>query len=198
MKKTLLKFLPLCLMISLLTYGCAQDGATLKETAKKPAAAAVAKAPAAQKKDANVLKGKIVGKSNKAKTISIKVGKGDKAKTMMVKFDDKTKGTEHANKGHAAIIKFEKRGKDLYAVEVKPKLAKLPKGVTEIKVADLKALLDSGSPLFLADARPGKRYNQAHIPGAVSIPVPKLKEKKAAVLPKKKDMPIVFYCGGPT
>ncbi len=200
MKKTLLKLLPLCLMFSLLTYGCTQDSAALKDTAKKPAAAtaAQAKAPAAQKKAGNVLKGKIVGKSNKAKSISIKVGKGDKAKTMMVKFDDKTKGIEHAKKGHAAIITFEKRGKDLYAVNVKPKLAKLPKGVTEIKVKELKALLDKGEPLFLADARPAKRYAAGHIPGAVSIPVAKLKKEKAAVLPKDKNMPIVFYCGGPT
>ncbi len=198
MKKALVRFLPLCLMFSLLTYGCTQDSATLKDTAKKPAAEVAAKAPAAQKKAANVLKGKVVGKSNKAKSISIKVGKGDKAKTVMVKFDDKTKGIEHAKKGHASIIKFEKRGKDLFAVTIKPKLAKLPKGVTEIKTAELKAILEKGEPLFLGDARPAKRYAAGHIPGAVSVPVGKLKKQKAAVLPKNKDLPIIFFCGGPT
>ena len=198
MKKTLLKLLPLCVMFSLLTYGCTQDSAVLKDTAKKPVAEVPAKAPGAQEKAVNVLKGKVVGKSNKAKSISIKVGKGDKAKTMMVKFDDKTKGIEHAKKGHAAIITCEKRGKDLYAVVVKPKLAKMPKGVTEISAKELKALLDKGEPLFLADARPVNRYNAGHIPGAVSVPVAELKKKKAALLPENKDMPIVFYCGGPT
>jgi rhodanese-related sulfurtransferase len=42
------------------------------------------------------------------------------------------------------------------------------------------------------------RYNQGHLPGAVSIPVPMLKEQKEAVLPKDKDALIVFYCGGYT
>jgi rhodanese-related sulfurtransferase len=42
------------------------------------------------------------------------------------------------------------------------------------------------------------RYNQSHLPGAHSIPVPLLEEKQAEVLPKNKDLPLVFYCGGPT
>ncbi|WP_136797438.1 MULTISPECIES: rhodanese-like domain-containing protein [Desulfosediminicola] len=160
------------------------------DSAKQPAAA--------QQQAQNVYKGPVVGKSNKAKTISIQVGKGDAAKTMMVRFDDQTKGIEFAKKGEAAIITWEQRGEDKFATLIKPKLAKLPEGVTEIKVDEIHELLASATPLTLVDARPLSRYHQAHIPGAISIPVAKLKEKKAEVLPDDKDKLLVFYCGGPT
>jgi len=190
MRRTLLKFLPACLTVALLTWGCAQTGGG-QAAAPKPAAKV-------QQQTAQVYKGKIVGKSNKAKTITIKVGKGDKAKTVMLKFDAKTTGVEHAVKGHAAIIHYEKRGGDIYAVKIQPKLAKLPPGVTEISVAEVKALMDKQTDFVLIDARPAKRYAQAHLPGAISIPVPKLKKQGAKVLPKDKDRLLVFYCGGPT
>ncbi len=192
MRKGMLKFLPLFVMAALLTYGCAQtDKAAVKDAAKAPAAAA-------QKQDAKVYKGKVVGKSNKAKTISIKVGKGDKSKTIMVKFDDKTVGVEHAAKGHASIIKYEMRDGEPWATVVKPKLAKIPEGVTEIKTDDLKKIMNSKEDILLIDARPGKRYAASHIAGAVNIPVPAYKEKAASVLPKDKDTHLVVYCGGPT
>lgn len=193
MKKTILKILPALIIAAFIATGCTQTATTGGTKAAKPAA----KAPEA-KKAKNVFKGKIVGKSNKAKSISIKVGKGKAAKTMMVKFNDKTTGLEFAKKGEAAIIKFKKVGKDKVATVIKPKLAKLPKGVTEIKTEELKKLLDSGAALTLMDARPPKRYAQSHLPGAISIPVGKLKKKKAAVLPKDKDRLLVFYCGGYT
>lgn len=190
MKKKLSKFVPLAIMVALLTYGCAQNN-TGKQTTKAPAAAG-------QKQEGNVYKGKVVGKSNKAKTISISVGKGDKAKTIMVKFDDKTKGVEHASKGHASIIAYEMRNGEPWATVVKPKLAKLPKGVTEIKTAELNALVEKKTDFMLIDARPGKRYAAAHMPGAVSLSVPDYKKKAPSVLPKDKDKLLVFYCGGPT
>jgi len=117
---------------------------------------------------------------------------------MMLKFDDKTKGVENAVKGHAAIITFEMRGSTKYATEVKPKLAKLPEGVTEIKTEELQDLMDKHANMFLVDSRPESRYGQSHLPGAVSIPVPLLKEKQAAALPIDKNKLLVFYCGGPT
>ena len=190
-RKKLIRFIPMALMVAFLSYGCAQ------QTPQQPVAA---KPPVAQeqKKAQTVYKGKVVGKSNKAKTISITVGKGDAAKTVMVKFDDQTKGVEFAKKGEAAIINWEQRGDDQFATVIKPKLAKLPEGVTEIKTDEMYELLNSGTPLTLVDARPESRYSQAHIPGAISIPVAKLKKMKAEVLPDDKDKLLVFYCGGPT
>ena len=190
-RKNIVKLLPFALMFALLMSGCAQQTSSTT-------AGTEAKAPVAQKQDPNVLKGPIVGKSNKAKTISITVGSGDAAKTVMLRFDDDTEGLEYAKKGEAAIIKWEQRGDDKFATIVKPKLAKLPEGVSEIKADELYKLLQDHVPLTLADARPGMRYDQGHLPSAISIPVPLLKEKKAKVLPEDKDKLLIFYCGGYT
>jgi len=190
--RSLVKFIPVALMLALIMSGCApQQGATTAGQEAKPAAAA-------EKKDPFVLQGPVVGRSNKAKTISITVGQGDAAKTMMVRFDDDTEGLEYAQKGEAAIIRWEQRGEDKFATVIEPKLAKLPEGVTEIKTEELYKMLQDHVPMVLADARPAMRYNQGHLPGSVSIPVPMLKEQKEAVLPKDKDALIVFYCGGYT
>ena len=190
-RQRLVKFIPLAVMVAFLSYGCAKDPST-QPTAAKPLA------QQEQKKEASVYKGKVVGKSNKAQTISITVGKGAEAKTKMVRFDDSTKGMEYAKKGEAAIITYEKRGADEFATMVKPKLAKLPEGVSEIKTDELVGIIEAGTPLTLVDARPVSRYDQAHIPGSISIPVAKLKKNKAEVLPDDKDKLLVFYCGGPT
>ena len=161
-------------------------------TAVKPAAQKAAPAP----KD--VYKGKIAGKSNKAKNIQIVVGKGDKAKTMMLKFNDETKGLEFAKKGEAAIIKFKMVGDDKVATVIKPKLAKLPEGVEEIKTDELMEMYESSADMVVVDARPASRYAQGHLPNAISIPVPKLKKEQEAVLPANKEQLLIFYCGGPT
>ena len=178
-------------MLSFMLYGCGEKVSQTVESAK-PAVAA------AEQKDANVLKGPIVGRSNKAKTISITVGKGDAAKTMMLRFDDNTEGVDFAKKGEAAIITWEQRGDDKFATVVKPNLAKLPEGISEISVDEVFKLLQDQAPMTLVDARPELRYNQGHLPGAINIPVPLLKEKKAEVLPEDKNKLLVFYCGGYT
>jgi len=189
--KTLMKIIGGAFMLAFLMTGCAQQ---TDSTAQAPAPEM---APA-KKADPNVYKGPVVGRSNKAKTISITVGKGDAAKTMMVRFDDETEGLDYAKKGEAAIIKWEQRGEDRFATVIEPKLAKLPQGITEIKTDELYKMLQDHVPMVLADARPVIRYNQGHLPGAVSIPVPLLKEQQEAVLPKDKDKLLVFYCGGYT
>lgn len=190
-RSTVIRFIPLALMYALLMSGCAQDTTS---TTTAPTSASAAK----QTEDPFVYKGSVVGRSNKAKTISIEVGQGDAAKTMMLRFDDQTEGLDFAKTGEAAIIKWEQRGDDKFASVIKPKLAKLPEGVTEIKTEELYKLLQDHVPLTLVDARPEMRYNQGHLPGSISIPVPLLKEKKAAVLPKDKNQLLIFYCGGYT
>jgi len=161
-----------------------------------PALAADAKVEAQK----NVLKGKILGVSRKAKTITIEV----KGKPVMVKFTDETQGIEHAQKGEAAIITFSEKDGDRVATVIKPKLVQLPEGVAEIKADELAALVALGPKAgnyFLVDSRPAARYHEGHIPTAVSIPVPKLKKTGSAYLPgdaKIKDIQLIFYCGGPT
>lgn len=156
--------------------------------AGEPAAAAVSEA-------ANTLAGQILGVSKKAKTISIKTGTASE----MVKFTDATTGMEFAEKGESAIITVSGEGSDKVAVEVKPKLAKLPDGTSEIKPEEVMALVKEGTiPYTLVDSRPAKRFAEASIPSAVSIPVDSLKEKGVSLLPEDKGKLLVFYCGGPT
>lgn len=182
------KLIAAAIMLTFMSYGCSTT----------PTNTGQAKTAAQMEQKSNVYAGSVVGKSNKARTISVKVGKGDKAKTMMVKFDDNTTGLMYAKKGEAAIVSWEQRGDDKFATEIKPKLAKLPTGVTEIKVEEMYALISANTPMTLVDARPESRYHQAHIPGSISIPVPKLKKMGAKVLPADKNKLLVFYCGGPT
>ena len=191
MKKRVLKFLPFLIMASFLVTGCDQ-GTKQTTTAVKPEVATEAKKEEGQK-----YAGKVTGKSNKAKSISIVVGKGDKAKTVMVKFDDNTKGVEHAEKGHASIIFYEMRDGQPWATVIKPKLAKLPEGVTEIKTDELQSLVEANADFVLVDARPGKRYAEAHIPGAINIGTNEYEDKKS-LLPSDKDKLLIMYCGGPT
>ena len=188
---TITKFIPLVLMLALIMSGCAQQTGTTSTTQE-------AQMEVVEKQDPFLYKGPVEGRSNKAKTISITVGQGDAAKTMMVRFDDQTEGLEYAKKGEAAIIRWEQRGEDKYATVIKPKLAKLPEGISEIQTEELYKMVQDHVTMVLADSRPAMRYNQGHLPGAVSIPVPLLKEQKEAVLPKDKNALIVFYCGGYT
>jgi predicted sulfurtransferase len=185
MKKNFWQMLPFCLLAALLSYGCVNA----KTTPSTPAAT--------EKVKALVYTGKVTGKSNKAKLISLEVGKGAKAKTISIKFDDKTKGVEHASKGHKSIVTYEKRGNEIYALTIKPKLAKLPANTSEISVEDVKALMDKGTDFELIDSRPGARYSGGHLPGAISIPVCEMQEL-IGLLPHDKDKLLVFYCGGPT
>jgi len=189
MQKRLRKFLPLAIMFNMLLWGCAQTG-TVREAGSASSAAAM--------QEATVYKGKIIGKSRKAKAISIEVGKGDAAKTMMFKYDENTVGLEFAEPGEAAIINWEMRGSEKYATIIKPKLAKLPEGVAEIGTKALIDLLGSKEDLVLIDSRPAKRYAQSHLPGALSLPIDEMAAQAALILPKEKDRQLIFYCGGPT
>jgi hypothetical protein len=184
------KVLASALVLAFLLTGCATPPSETSQSTKSAA-------QATQQKQ-NVYTGSVVGKSNKAKTISISVGPEGQAQTMMVKFDDNTKGLNFAEQGEAAIISWEQRGDDQFATEIKPKLAKLPEGVTEIKVDELYALMEKGTAMTLVDARPESRYAQAHLPDAISVSVPKLKKMGEKALPKEKDKLLIFYCGGPT
>lgn len=190
MRKTATRLIPLCIMFAMMMAGCAPTSPSPSGSAQPPGVE--------QPQDANTLTGKIVGKSNKAKTISIEVGKEGQAKTMMVKFDDRTTGLEFATEGEGAIITFEKLGSERRAREIKPKLAKLPEGITEIKTAEMQELLTGKGEFLLIDSRPEKRYAQSHLPGAVSITVEQMEAGAASLLPKEKDRLLVFYCGGYT
>lgn len=62
-----------------------------------------------------------------------------------------------------------------------------------VSLPELKKQMENGEVLLL-DVRPKQEYEEAHIPGAVSIPIKEL-EAKLASLPS--DIDIVAYCRGP-
>ena len=149
------------------------------------------------------IKGKVKAVSNKAKTLSVIV-KGKN--TVMLKFNDATefvnfKKTKEIKPPTAVVVKYKTVGPDNIATYVKKALITLPPGVTEIKTAELAALVEKGpvaGKYCLIDARPAKIAAAQHIPTALSIPVNVLKEKGQKLLPCDKDKQIIFYCGGPT
>jgi len=67
-------------------------------------------------------------------------------------------------------------------------------GLEPIDAQELVARLNGGDPLVVVDVRPAEEYAAAHIPGAVSIPLPEL-ERRLRELPR--DRMIVAYCRGP-
>jgi len=190
MSHHLRRFVPLGFMLAVLCSGCAGDKVATTEPAK-PAAVE-------QKQEARQYVGTLLLKSNKAKTLTIEMGKGEQAKTVTIKFDDKTQGLDKAINGTYVIVNYDLRNGEEFATEVKPKLAQLPAGVSEIKTAELKNMIDQKASFVLVDSRPAGRYAQAHLPGAISVPENVLKEKKEVVLPKEKDKLFIFYCGGVT
>lgn len=69
-------------------------------------------------------------------------------------------------------------------------------GVSVVSSEQLKELLDSkAAGLALIDARTPQEYQEAHILGAVSIPLSAL-EKDASLLKFAKKTRLVFYCNG--
>lgn len=66
--------------------------------------------------------------------------------------------------------------------------------VTTIERAELKAKLDRGDDLVLAEALPEKYYRRVHLPGAVNLPVARVKELAPELLPDK-ETEVVVYCG---
>lgn len=195
MKKKLVKFIPFLIMASFLATGCTQTGTTVHKLIPQHGTGSGSRSIVIPEVPAYM--GNVADVSNKAKVIAIEVGKGAAAKTVLVKFDDKTKGIEHAVSGHASIINYEMRGGEPWATVIKPKLAKLPAGVTAIKSADMKAMLDKGEKLTLVDSRPAKRFASSSILGAISIPSDEFKTQTSK-LPENKDELLIFFCGGPT
>jgi rhodanese-related sulfurtransferase len=67
----------------------------------------------------------------------------------------------------------------------------------EIGPEEVERLMQRPEGCVLIDARPTARYQEGHIPRAVSIYAKDLPDK-VDLLPKDKSKLIIFYCGGPT
>lgn len=147
----------------------------------------------------NIVAGDFYSRSRKAKSLQIKIGN----KMELVKYDQNTtvkniKSIKALKRPVPVLIHYKKVGADLMATQIiaKPKF-KVPLDQL-INTRELAKLVSRGpkkAGYTLVDARPGIRYKEGHIPTAISIPFPKMKDL-AWKLPKDKNSLLIFYCGG--
>lgn len=148
-------------------------------------------------------KGKIKTHAAKAKTLSLTVeGKG----VMLFRYTDQTKfvnaktAKEIGDEDTLGIEYTIVDGANV-AGTITRVVAKLPEGVALITLEELQTLIKQGPEkgnYVLVDSRPASRYNDGHIPTAISAPFADLEKMGEALLPPDKNKPLIFYCGGVT
>ena len=147
----------------------------------------------------NVMAGNLSGTSMKAHSIQMKINN----RLEMVKFTPETKVSnvpdmKALKSGMALRVHYKTEGSDHIATKivVKPKIKVPPEQL--IKLKELTALVEKGPEkgnYTLVDSRPTPGYMKGHIPTAISIPFPKMKEMMDK-LPKDKIQLVIFYCQG--
>ena len=169
--------------------------------AEKPTVLAPCKQCHQSEKD--LVRGTLVSISDKFKTINVQVGQ---KLVWIINYGDDLKivGADKLAsiaKEKEIGIRFTGDEKKPYAVSltVKPPAKVAPEKL--VTADDLQKLIAAGpekGKYLLVDSRPKPRYSEGHITYAVSLDNTKFDELKDKVLPKEKDMLIVFYCGGVT
>ena len=147
----------------------------------------------------NILAGNLSSKSMKAHTIQIKIN--DRLELLKFGPDVKVENIPdiEALKGAVALrVHYETVGQDRVATEivVKPKIT-VPENQL-IEVRELTKLVAQGPQkggYTLADSRPAGGFMKGHIPTAISVPFPRMKEMTDK-LPKDKNQLLIFYCEG--
>lgn len=150
---------------------------------------------------AEEVKGKVKAVVPKTKTISLVV----ENKGVMVFRLTETSALKNAKElkeiqpDDALAVEFTPSEQGNIATVVTRVFAKLPPGVGEIKADELAALIGKGDKNYLlVDSRPVGKYNEGHIPTAVSIPFTDLEKSGEKLLPADRKTPLIFYCGGLT
>ena len=150
--------------------------------------------------ESNLLAGKLVDVSSKAKAIQLRINKDME----VIYFDDATvvKNAESLKKipkkEAVRIVYYKKAGKPFAKlVEVK-KGIEVPKDqlIDAEALSKLVALGPEKGKYLLVDSRPGKMYNQGHIPTSVSMPFFAFDKMADKVLPKDKEITQIYYCAG--
>jgi hypothetical protein len=152
--------------------------------------------------EATKVKGKISNISQKAKTIALTPADGS---FFLLKFTDETKvngadSIKELKEDEAIVAEYAVVDGANVASVISLVMVELMPGTSEVKTEALVELVKEGK-VVVVDSRPPARYNESHIPGAVSIPFAKLVElgdEGAKLLDPYKDKQLVFYCGGPT
>ena len=169
--------------------------------AEKPTVLAPCKQCHQSEKD--LVRGTLVSVSEKFKTINVQVGQ---KLVWIINYGDDLKivGADKlasVAKDKEIGIRFTGDEKKPYAVSltVKPPAKVAPEKLVSLE--ELKKLVDMGPEkggYLLVDSRPKPRFNEGHIPYAVSLDNVKFDDLKDKILPKEKDRIIIFYCGGVT
>ncbi|MBS1115037.1 MAG: rhodanese-related sulfurtransferase [Nitrospirae bacterium] len=98
-------------------------------------------------------------------------------------------------------ITYSGEEKTPYAVSLSVKQPEQVPEEKQIRIDQMQKLVETGPDkgnYLLFDTRPAPRYNEGHIPYAVSFPQPAFDKLKDKLLPKEKDKLLIFYCGGVT
>lgn len=67
----------------------------------------------------------------------------------------------------------------------------------EYSVEELRqTLFESSERFYLVDTLPEESYRSRHIPGALSLPLERLRERAAQLLPEL-EAEVITYCSGP-
>ncbi len=148
----------------------------------------------------NLVAGEFQSRSNKAKSITVKIAKGE---VLVLKFTPQTTvenvpSIKALKKPIPVQVTYRMQGKDMVATEIvaKPVIKVPPQQLVDVKY--VAALVQKGPEkggYTLVDSRPPIRYQEGHLPTAISIPFPKMPEMMAK-LPKDKNALIIFYCQG--
>ncbi len=69
------------------------------------------------------------------------------------------------------------------------------KTIIDLKTFSEYAVVPTRDDVTVVDSRPARKYDEGHVPGAVSIP-DTFFDKKTDLLPKDKSQIVIFYCGG--
>ena len=176
-------------------------GTTGLSFAEKPTVLAPCKQCHQPEKD--VVRGTLVSVSEKFKTINVQVGQ---KLVWIINYgeDLKIAGADKLlsiSRDKEIGIKFTGDEKKPYAVSlaVKPPAKVAPEKL--VPVEELVKLVAMGAEkggYVIVDSRPKPRFNEGHIPHAVSLDNAKFDDQKEKVLPKDKDILLIFYCGGVT
>jgi hypothetical protein len=147
----------------------------------------------------DVAAGDFASLSNKAKSFQVDVGEAQQ----IIRF---TADTQVANvekikdlkKPIPVLVEYEKEGSDLVATRITAKPVIKVAEENLMGAEELNALVAQGpetGKYTLIDSRPPIRYQEGHIPTAVSMPFGKMPSMMDR-LPQDKDSLLVFYCGG--
>lgn len=147
----------------------------------------------------DIVAGEVHTRSSKAKSLQIKVNED----MQLVKYPDgvpvqNVENIKDLKSPMPVLVHVKKVGEDWVATKIvaKPKI-KVPEDQI-LSTADLAKLVAVGPQkgnFTLVDSRPEIKYSEGHIPGAISIPFPKMSEMQDR-LPADKKQLVVFYCGG--